>query len=138
MYVFVLFDSFGEFIQQACASLASLDFGNFSASLDFAWKQFKTFWICFWKFHWTVFLKLSLYISLTLIWKCLWTVIGKIFENVFQKLFEICSKTFKTFSKRFQNVSKHFEIMSKIFKHWGVNNLQLLDQLTVVTTSSTT
>ena len=81
------------------------------------------------------FLTLSLYISLTLIWKCLWTVLWKIFENVFQKLFEICSKTFKTFSKRFktfQNISKS---CLKNFKHWEVNNLQLLDQLTIVETS---
>ena len=108
----LLFDSFGEFIQQACASLASLDFGNFSASLDFAWKQFKTFWICFWKFHWTVF------------WHCLCTFLWLWFENVFEQSFEKylktcfknCLKFVRKPSKRFQNVSKHFETMLENFQ----------------------
>ena len=35
MYVFVRYDSFGEFIQQVCASLASLEFGKIDVDFDF-------------------------------------------------------------------------------------------------------
>ena len=65
-------------------------------------------------------LKLSLNSPLKNIWKRVSKIVWNLFENL--------QNVFKTF----QNISKS---CLKNFKHWEVNNLQLLDQLTIVKTS---
>ena len=91
-----------------------------SGVLDFAWKQFKAFWTC-------------LNISLNCFLKCLCTFLWICFENVFERPFEkqlkICLKNCFEIVWKFQNVfkkvSKHIEMLEN-FKHWQLNNLQLL------------
>ena len=65
-------------------------------------------------------LKMSLNSPLKNIWKRVSKIVWNLFENL--------QNVFKTF----QNISKS---CLKNFKHWEVNNLQLLDQLTIVRTS---
>ena len=96
-------------------------FENNSKRFEFVFENFielffDTVFVYFFDFD----LKMSLNSPLKNTWKRVSKIVWNLFENL--------QNVFKTL----QNISKS---CLKNFKHWEVNNLQLLDQLTIVKTS---